>query len=170
VCEYVFVFVLGAGFSSLGSALALNYSRLSLRYEFESRVGRLCAKASVDRQISLFVCPWRWSVALLPHIGAIWRNAVGVLSWRLVRTDSSLTRGNNYRSFVSALGKLDHWRSVLIPWTTRCVLVWKCLWSTLPNTLRGRRISSGVPVVVLRSGKQAEQMKLSDPLYKWTGL
>jgi len=30
----------GAGFSSLGSALALNYSRLLLRCEFESRVGR----------------------------------------------------------------------------------------------------------------------------------
>jgi len=29
-----------AGFSSLGSALASNYSRLSLRCEFESRVGR----------------------------------------------------------------------------------------------------------------------------------
>jgi len=30
----------GAGFCSLDSALALNYSRLSLGCEFESRVGR----------------------------------------------------------------------------------------------------------------------------------
>jgi len=33
------------GFSSLGSALALNYSRLLLRCEFESGVGRSCEKA-----------------------------------------------------------------------------------------------------------------------------
>jgi len=36
----VITIVNGAGFSSLGSALALNYSRLLLQYEFESRVGR----------------------------------------------------------------------------------------------------------------------------------
>jgi len=36
--------------------------------------------ASVDRQTSLFFCPCRWFVALLPHLGAIWRNAVGVLA------------------------------------------------------------------------------------------
>jgi len=33
------------------------------------------------------------------------------------------------------------------------------LWSTQPDTLQGRRMSSSVPVVVLRSWKQAEQKK-----------
>ena len=76
-------------------------------------------------------------VALVPHPGALWWDVVGVLTCKLVRElTSSLTRGNSY---------------VLTSWTTLCVLVCKCLWST--------RMSSSVPVVVLWMWKQAEQKK-----------
>jgi len=62
-------------------------------------------------------------------------------------------------SYCSSLGQARSLAKCPDTWTTRCVLVCKCLWSTLPDTLWGRRMSSSIPVVVLWSWKQAEQKK-----------
>jgi len=70
------------------------------------------------------------------------------------------------RTVAIDTGTHGSWRAGDEPWSGAT--------STLPDTLQGRRMSSNVPVVVLRSWKQAEQkkrhhiymLKLSDPLYK----
>jgi len=80
-------YTIGAGFISLGKALALNYSRLSLRCEFESRFGRWCENwKGLGKPTNFTVClplPLVYSTSAPP------RSNMAECGWRVVLKVSS---------------------------------------------------------------------------------